>query len=157
IPKTVIRTMLRWFVNCILTGPDQDPSFCSDNKKLTAAVTDVLDTPVSPELLPPDESGGIAQKTEDQVGPYVLHDFFLYHTVRFGTSPAKLLAIAKKTFADDYAEDIIKNWLNVFYRRFFAFQFKRACAPDSPKVGTVSLSPGSDWQMPSDANADIWL
>ncbi len=157
IPKTVIRTMLRWFVDCILTGPDQDPSFCSDNKKLATAVTGVLDTPVSPELLPPDESGGIAQKTEDQVGPYVLHDFFLYHTVRFGTSPAKLLAIAKKTFADDYAEDIIKNWLNVFYRRFFAFQFKRACAPDSPKVGTVSLSPGSDWQMPSDANADIWL
>ncbi len=157
IPKTVIQAMIRWFIQCVLTGPDQDPSFSNDNGKLAAALQDVLDTPVSPELLPPDEEGKIAQKTEDKVGPYVLHDFFLYYTVRWGTSPSKLLAIAKAAFADDYDEDFIRHWLKVFYRRFFAHQFKRSCAPDGPKVGTVSLSVKGDWQMPSDADVTGWL
>jgi NAD+ synthase (glutamine-hydrolysing) len=157
VPKTVIRAMIQWFIQCVLTGPNQDSSFCKDNEKLAAALQDVLETPVSPELLPPDEEGKIAQKTEDKVGPYVLHDFFLYHTVRWGTSPAKLLAIAKTAFADEYDEDFIRHWLQVFYRRFFAHQFKRSCAPDGPKVGTVSLSSKGDWQMPSDADVSDWL
>ncbi|HAF60079.1 MAG TPA: NAD(+) synthase [Clostridiales bacterium UBA9856] len=157
VPKTFIRAMIRWFIQRVLTGPDQDPAFCSDNQKLAAALQDVLETPVSPELLPPDEKGRIAQKTEDKVGPYVLHDFFLYHTVRWGTSPSKLQAIAKAAFADEYDEEYIRHWLQVFYRRFFAHQFKRSCAPDGPKVGTVSLSAQGDWQMPSDADVSVWL
>ncbi len=157
IPKTFIRAMIRWFIDSVLTGPDRDSSFSNDNEKLAAALRDVLDTPVSPELLPPDESGQIAQKTEDKVGPYILHDFFLYHTIRFGTSPAKLLAIATSAFADDYDEAFIRHWLKIFYRRFFTHQFKRSCAPDGPKVGTVSLSIRGDWQMPSDADVSDWL
>lgn len=100
-----------------------------------------MDTPISPELLPPDASGEIAQKTEDTVAsPYILHDFFMFYTIRFGMSPKKLLFIAKATFADEYSEEFIKKWLVVFYRRFFSQQFKRSCIPDGPKVGLVSLS-----------------
>ncbi len=113
---------------------------------------DILDTPVSPELLPPDKDGKISQKTEDNIGPYELHDFFLYHFVRFGASKEKLLKMATKAFADVYDKDFIEKWLNVFIKRFFISQFKRSCIPDSPKVGSVSLSPRGDWRMPSDAS-----
>ena len=112
---------------------------------------DVLDTPVSPELLPADENGKIAQKTEDIVGPYELHDFFLYYMVRFGFSPAKILFLAKNAFEDTYSDEIIKKWLKTFLKRFFAQQFKRSCIPDGPKVGSINLSPRGDWRMPSDA------
>jgi NAD+ synthase (glutamine-hydrolysing) len=114
---------------------------------------DVLDTPVSPELLPADENGKIAQKTEDLVGPYELHDFFLYYFVRFGFSPDKILFLAKNAYADTYTDEIIAKWLKVFIRRFFAQQFKRSCMPDGPKVGSINLSPRGDWRMPSDAIA----
>ena len=107
-------------------------------------LTDVLDTPVSPELLPPDESGKIAQKTEDLVGPYALHDFFLYHVVRNGFSPKKVDRLARAAFAGTYDAAVIRKWLRRFYRRFFAQQFKRSCLPDGPKVGTVALSPRGD-------------
>ncbi len=112
---------------------------------------DVLDTPVSPELLPADENGKIAQKTEDIVGPYELHDFFLYYMVRFGFSPTKILFLAKNAFEDTYSDEIIKKWLKTFLKRFFAQQFKRSCIPDGPKVGSINLSPRGDWRMPSDA------
>jgi NAD+ synthase (glutamine-hydrolysing) len=157
IPKTVMRVMIKWFIDTVLTGPNRDTSFSNDNEKLATALQDVLDTPVSPELLPPDENGGIAQKTEDRVGPYILHDFFIYHTLRWGSSPSKLLAIAKAAFADDYDEAFIRQWLKVFYSRFFANQFKRSCAPEGPKVGAVSLSIRGDWQMPGDGDVSDWL
>ena len=157
IPKTVMRVMIKWFIDFVLTGPNQDTSFSKDNEKLAAALLDVLNTPVSPELLPPDESGEIAQKTEDKVGPYILHDFFLYHTLRQGPSPVKLLAMAKSAFNDEYDEEFIRHWLKIFYSRFFAHQFKRSCAPEGPKVGTVSLSIRGDWQMPGDGDASLWI
>jgi NAD+ synthase (glutamine-hydrolysing) len=116
----------------------------------------VLDTPVSPELLPP-ENGEIAQKTEDIVGPYELHDFFLYYLMRFGYSPGKIYRLARLAFAGCYEDQVILHWLETFYRRFFSQQFKRSCVPDGPKVGTVSLSPRGDWRMPSDASAQQWL
>lgn len=112
---------------------------------------DILNTPVSPELLPADENGDITQKTEDIVGPYELHDFFLYYMVRFGFSPAKILFLAKNAFGTIYSDEIIKKWLKIFLRRFFAQQFKRSCIPDGPKVGSINLSPRGDWRMPSDA------
>lgn len=117
---------------------------------------DVLDTPVSPELLPP-KDGEIAQKTEDLVGPYELHDFFLYYFLRFGYSPRKIYRIARLAFAGEYEEETILKWLCTFLRRFFTQQFKRSCLPDGPKVGTVALSPRGDWRMPSDACVDLWL
>ena len=117
----------------------------------------VLDTPVSPELLPPDENGEIAQKTEETVGPYELHDFFLYHFLRFGFPAEKLKFLAMRAFDGKYPEAVIDKWLENFYRRFFASQFKRSCVPDSPKVGSVSLSPRGDWRMPSDASREAWL
>ena len=117
---------------------------------------DILDTPVSPELLPP-EDGKIAQKTEDIVGPYELHDFYLYYILRLGFEPAKIYRLAKKAFAGQYDEETILKWLKVFYRRFFSQQFKRSCLPDGPKVGTVAVSPRGDLRMPSDASARLWL
>ena len=117
----------------------------------------ILNTEISPELLPPDSSGNIAQKTEDIVGPYVLHDFFLYYIVRWGFEPGKVRYIAQKTFKDDFSVDEIDKWLKNFYKRFFSQQFKRSCIPDGVKVGTVTLSPRGDWRMPSDASADAWL
>ncbi|MCD7729775.1 MAG: NAD(+) synthase [Clostridia bacterium] len=117
----------------------------------------ILDTDISPELLPPDKSGKIAQKTEDIVGPYMLHDFFLYYSVRWGFTPEKVRYIALKTFKDDFSEEEIDRWLKNFYKRFFAQQFKRSCIPDGVKVGTVTLSPRSDWRMPSDASSQGWL
>ncbi|MGN0815017.1 MAG: NAD(+) synthase [Candidatus Coproplasma sp.] len=120
-------------------------------------LTDILNTEISPELLPPDKSGNIAQKTEDLVGPYILHDFFLYYAIRWGFSPEKVRFLALKTFKDDFSEETIDKWLKNFYRRFFAQQFKRSCIPDGVKVGSVSLSPRGDWRMPSDASSVLWL
>ena len=117
----------------------------------------ILSTEISPELLPPDKAGNIAQKTEDIVGPYVLHDFFLYYAVRWGFSPEKVRYIARKTFKDDFSEEVIDKWLKNFYKRFFSQQFKRSCIPDGVKVGTVTLSPRGDWRMPSDASVSLWL
>lgn len=117
----------------------------------------ILDTDISPELLPPDKSGEIAQKTEDIIGPYELHDFFLYYAVRWGFTPEKVRCIANIAFAGAYPEEVIDKWLKNFYRRFFAQQFKRSCIPDGVKVGTVTLSPRGDWRMPSDACAALWL
>ena len=117
----------------------------------------VIDTPISPEMLPPKENGEIQQKTEDIVGPYELHDFYLYHMIRYGAEPKKILYLAKFAFQGQYEDSVIEKWLKVFYRRFFSQQFKRSCLPDGPKVGTISLSPRGDWRMPSDASARIWL
>lgn len=144
IPKTLVRHLVQY---CADT--------CED-KELQEVLNDILDTPVSPELLPPKE-GEIAQKTEDLVGPYELHDFYLYYMIRFGYAPAKIYRLAKMAFAGIYDEETILKWLRTFYRRFFAQQFKRSCLPDGPKTGTVALSPRGDLRMPSDACATIWL
>lgn len=157
IPKTLVKFVVKWVMDHKLSGPSEDQTFSSDNALLKKTLQDILDTPISPELLPPDENGDIAQKTEDSVGPYVLHDFFIYHTIRHGMPPKKLLYIAAQVFADEYSEEFIKKWLITFYRRFFSQQFKRSCLPDGPKVGSVSLSPRGDWRMPSDADPSIWL
>ena len=124
---------------------------------LQKVLLDILDTPVSPELLPPEKDGTIAQKTEDVVGPYELHDFFLYYFVRFGYTPSKIFYLASKTFKDDYDRQTIKKWLLTFLRRFFTQQFKRSCIPDGPKIGSVTLSPRGDWRMPSDALSKLWI
>ena len=116
----------------------------------------MLDTPVSPELLPP-KDGDIAQKTEDLVGPYELHDFYLYYMLRFGFSPEKIFTLAVNAFAGVYEKETILKWLKIFYRRFFSQQFKRSCLPDGPKVGSVAVSPRGDLRMPSDASAQLWL
>jgi NAD+ synthase (glutamine-hydrolysing) len=118
---------------------------------------DVLDTPVSPELLPVASDGQIAQITEDTVGPYLLHDFFLYNMMRFSFTPEKIYFLAKQAFTGEFADETILKWLKVFYRRFFSQQFKRSCIPDGPKVGSINLSPRGDWRMPSDASAALWL
>ncbi len=144
VPKTLVRHLVRYVADT-----------CGE-KALADVLYDVLDTPVSPELLPP-EHGQIVQKTEDVVGPYELHDFFLYYMMRFGFSPAKIFRLAKRAFDGEYEEEVILKWLKIFYRRFFSQQFKRSCIPDGPKVGTVALSPRGDWRMPSDAVADLWL
>ena len=116
-----------------------------------------MDTPVSPELLPPDENNNINQKTEEIVGPYELHDFFLYYVVRCGFSPKKIYYLAENAFDEVYDKETILKWLKNFYRRFFSQQFKRSCLPDGPKVGTISLSPRGDWRMPSDAVNTLWM
>jgi len=138
IPKTLVRYLVDW-VSHTLGGAAE------------LILQDVLDTPVSPELLPADENGEIAQKTEDLVGPYELHDFFLYYFVRFGFTPEKIRFLANNAFDGDYTDEVIVKWLKVFLRRFFAQQFKRSCMPDGPKVGSINLSPRGDWRMPSDA------
>ena len=143
IPKTLIRHLVSYEASHAATDA------------LRQALLDVLDTPVSPELLPP-KDGEIAQKTEDLVGPYRLHDFFLYHMLRRRAAPEKILRLAKIAFAGEYSEETIRKWLTVFLRRFFAQQFKRSCMPDGPKVGSVSLSPRGDWRMPSDAAWQLW-
>jgi NAD+ synthase (glutamine-hydrolysing) len=120
-------------------------------------LTDILNTEISPELLPPTKGGEIAQKTEDLVGPYVLHDFFLYHAVRWGEEPEKVLFLATNAFKESFDEPTIKKWLINFYKRFFSQQFKRSCVPDGVKVGSVTLSPRGDWRMPSDAVVKLWL
>jgi NAD+ synthase (glutamine-hydrolysing) len=157
VPKTLVRFIIKWVMDNRLSGPAEEAGFSSDNALLRRTLQDITDTPISPELLPPDEAGEITQKTEETVGPYILHDFFTFYTLRHGMPPKKLLAIAAATFADDYPASFIKKWLLVFYRRFFSQQFKRSCFPDGPKVGSVSLSPRGDWRMPSDADPSEWL
>lgn len=153
VPKTVIKFIVRWFIDVKLK---EDLDFTKDNDLLAKTLEDILDTPISPELLPPDENGNIAQKTEDNVGPYELHDFFIFHTVRYGVTPEKLAFLAKTAFDGKYDDEFIAKWQKVFYRRFFAQQFKRSCSPDSPQIGTIDLSP-AHWSMPSDAFAEQWL
>ena len=145
IPKTLMQEMIRAIADT--------PDFAGVREILG----DILDTPISPELLPPDDSGKIAQQTEDLVGPYVLHDFFLYYMLRYGAEPAKIYLLACRAFADEYAPDTIKKWLRVFYRRFFSQQFKRSCQPDGVKVGNICVSPRGDWKMPSEASCRTWM
>lgn len=144
VPKTLVRYLVEYVAGI-------------SEKKTADILYDVLDTPVSPELLPPDENGKIAQKTEENIGPYELHDFFLYHFVRFGFSKEKLQLLAEKAFNRKYENEEISKWLGVFLKRFFISQFKRSCIPDSPKVGSVSLSPRGEWRMPSDASFADYL
>lgn len=144
VPKTLVRYLVLYYAET------------TENKKLSEVLMDVLDTPVSPELLPPVD-GVISQKTEDLVGPYELHDFFLYYMLRFGFPKAKLYRMAKLTFDGVYDDETIKKWLNKFYWRFFSQQFKRSCLPDGPKVGSVAVSPRGDLRMPSDASPTAWL
>lgn len=146
VPKTLVRVLVKHVAE---NGNIDESS--------KAILEDILDTPVSPELLPPTDEGEIKQITEDIVGPYELHDFFLYYVVRFGFEPKKILFLAEKAFKDDYDRNTILKWLKNFYRRFFSQQFKRSCLPDGPKVGTINLSPRGDWRMPSDAVSRIWL
>lgn len=143
VPKTLIRYLVDYEAKR------------TNNDILKKTLQDILDTPVSPELLPP-KDGKISQKTEHIVGPYELHDFFLYHLMRFGSKPSKILRLAEVAFDGIYDREVILEWLKVFYRRFFAQQFKRSCLPDGPKVGSVALSPRGDWRMPSDASYQIW-
>lgn len=146
---TIPKTLIRWMIEAIAQFPGMEQA--------KPILLDVLDTPISPELLPPDAQGKISQYTEDLVGPYALHDFFLYYMIRFGFGPKKIFTLACRAFADDFDAQVIKKWLVTFYRRFFTQQFKRSCIPDGPKVGTISLSPRADWRMPSDASFGDWL
>ncbi len=146
--SSIPKTLVRWLVNYEAEISEGE---------LKKILFDILDTPVSPELLPPKKNGTISQKTEDIVGPYELHDFFMYYILRYGFSPSKVFRIACLSFADTYPKEVIMKWLKKFYRRFFNQQFKRSCLPDGPKVGTVTLSPRGDWRMPSDASANMWL
>ena len=141
VPKTLVRYLVSYLAGEMATN----------------VLMDIVDTPISPELIPADAQGNIRQKTEDLVGPYDLHDFFLYYTLRCGFRPSKILMLAEKAFSDTYDPEVIKKWLATFCRRFFSQQFKRSCMPDGPKVGSVSLSPRGDWLMPSDAASTLWL
>ena len=144
IPKTLVRYLVAWIKDT------------TDGKK-KKVLQDILDTPISPELLPPDEAGNILQKTESSIGPYVLHDFYLYHFLRYGATPKKIYTLAKHTFKNSFSKEEIKKWLKVFIRRFFTQQFKRNCIPDGVKVGSISLSPRGDLRMPSDASYEAWI
>ena len=144
IPKTLVRHLVNYYADTV------------KDKKIANILYDILDTPVSPELLPP-ENGKIAQKTEDLVGPYELHDFFLYNALRFGFMPSKIYRMAKKAFAGEYESEVILKWLKVFYSRFFSQQFKRSALPDGPKVGSIAISPRGDLRMPSDASKTLWI
>lgn len=151
VPKTLIKYLVKFV------------AMSEDSDETRSILLDIIDTPISPELIPADEAGNITQKTEDLVGPYELHDFFLYHIIRFGYRPSKIFMLARKAFdgsnpeAPFYDDETIKKWLTIFLRRFFNQQFKRSCQPDGPKVGSVSLSPRGDWRMPSDASSALWL
>ena len=145
VPKTLVRYMVRWFAAHAFSDKEHD------------TLIDIIDTPISPELIPADSNGNIKQKTEDLVGPYELHDFFLYYTLRYGFTPRRIFFMACNAFAGVYDHDIIKLWIKTFFRRFFNQQFKRSCLPDGPKVGSVCLSPRGDWRMPSDASSALWL
>ncbi|SNU06119.1 NH(3)-dependent NAD(+) synthetase [Lachnospiraceae bacterium] len=145
IPKTLVRWMIDSVVENVVF-----PDACD-------VLKDILDTPISPELLPPDKDGNISQKTEDSVGPYELHDFFIYYSLRFGYGPAKIYYLAKKAFKDDYEPEVIKKWLTMYFKRLFSQQFKRSCMPDGVKVGSVSMSPRGDLRMPSDASNALWM
>ena len=150
IPKTLVRHLVRWFASSLDDGT-------KSGKAIHDTLLDVLDTPISPELTPAAKDGTILQVTEDIVGPYELHDFFLFHLLRYGFTPAKLYLLARKAFKDEYDSKTIKKWLRTFIKRFFSQQFKRSCLPDGPKVGSVSLSPRGDWRMPSDASSRLWV
>lgn len=146
---SIPKTLVRWLIESVIEFdlfPDS-----------SAVLEDIIDTPISPELLPPDENGNIVQKTEDQVGPYELHDFFLYYMMRFGYAPSKIYYLAKLAFLKVYTGETILKWMRVFYKRFFSQQFKRSCMPDGVKVGSVCLSPRGDWRMPSDASVSLWM
>ncbi len=153
VPKTLVKHLVAWVAN----------NYADDSTR--SILLDIVDTPISPELIPADENGEISQKTEDLVGPYELHDFFLYYTLRWGFRPDKIYYLAQKAFSRDnlafehgiYDDETIHKWLHTFFRRFFAQQFKRSCLPDGPKVGSCSLSPRGDWRMPSDASSSAWL
>lgn len=145
IPKTLVRHLVKWVADGEM---DEKPK---------ATLYDIIDTPISPELIPANENGEIVQKTEDLVGPYELHDFYLYNFLRHGFRPAKIFFLAQAAFRGMYDDETIKRWLAVFFRRFFQQQFKRSCLPDGPKVGSVAISPRGDWRMPSDASAALWL
>ncbi|WP_455587436.1 NAD(+) synthase [Bacteroides sp.] len=145
IPKTLVKYLVKWVAE---NGIDEE-------SRIT--LLDIVDTPISPELIPADENGEIKQKTEDLVGPYELHDFFLYYFMRFGFRPSKIFMLASLSFKGVYDEETIKKWLTTFFRRFFNQQFKRSCLPDGPKVGSISISPRGDWRMPSDASSAAWL
>ena len=146
---SVPKTLIRWIIEAVSQMPAYEAA--------KAVLQDVLDTPISPELLPPDAEGKISQQTEDIVGPYALHDFFLYYMLRYGFAPAKIYTLACRAFAGDFEAAVVKKWLQIFYRRFFTQQFKRNCQPDGVKTGPVSFSPRGDWQMPSDAAGRLWL
>lgn len=146
--SSIPKTLVRYLVSFIASKE-------SDQRK--QVLEDILKTPISPELLPPDEAGNILQQTESQIGPYVLHDFFLYHFIRYGASPKKIFFLATHTFKESFKKQEILKWLKVFIKKFFTQQFKRNCVPDGVKVGTISLSPRGDWRMPSDANYNLWL
>lgn len=145
IPKTLVKYLVEWVAYNNVEGQSR------------STLLDIVDTPISPELIPADDHGNIKQKTEDLVGPYELHDFFLYYFLRYGFRPAKICFLACNAFNGKYDEETVKKWLTVFFRRFFNQQFKRSCMPDGPKVGSVSLSPRGDWRMPSDASPALWL
>ena len=145
IPKTLVKYLVQWVAR---HGIDDESR---------ATLLDIVDTPISPELIPADENGEISQKTEDLVGPYELHDFFLYYFLRFGFRPSKIFLLASVAFGEIYDRETIKKWLHTFFRRFFNQQFKRSCLPDGPKVGSISISPRGDWRMPSDASSAAWL
>jgi NAD+ synthase (glutamine-hydrolysing) len=144
VPKTLIRYLINWLAD-------------NSRKKLRDILLDIIETPVSPELLPSDTDSGISQRTEDILGPYELHDFFLYHMIKYGAHPEKIKYLALKAFGGKYTSDKIKKYLTLFMKRFFSNQFKRTCVPDGPKVGTISLSPRGDWRMPADASSTLWL
>jgi len=150
VPKTLVTYLVEYAADTL------------GDRNVSAVLRDIIDTPISPELLPPDQAGGIAQKTEELVGPYELHDFFLYYLIRCGYSPSKVMFLARQAFdnadtASGYDTATILRWLKIFIRRFFSQQFKRSCLPDGPKVGTIALSPRGDWRMPSDASPELWL
>ena len=148
IPKTLVRHLVRY---------EAELAAESGKQVLADCLIDILETPVSPELLPTKETGEIAQETESIIGPYEIHDFYLYYILRFGFSPKKIFRIAQKALGDKYSDEVLVYWLRNFYRRFFMQQFKRSCLPDGPKVGTITLSPRSDWKMPSDAWNTVWM
>jgi NAD+ synthase (glutamine-hydrolysing) len=145
VPKTLVRYLVQWIADHVSEGSTRE------------VLHRILATPITPELLPPDPHGRIQQKTEDIIGPYELHDFFLYHFLRYGAPPDKILFLAGIAFADRYDEGTLRKWLEVFLKRFFAQQYKRSCVPDGPKVGSINLSPRGDWRMPSDASPAAWL
>lgn len=145
VPKTLVRHLTKYFADEVV------------DDECRKTLLDIVDTPISPELIPAETDGTIKQKTEDLVGPYELHDFFLYYTLRFGFTPKRIFRLAMNAFDGRYERDVIKHWMTVFFRRFFAQQFKRSCLPDGPKVGSVCLSPRGDWRMPSDASSALWL
>jgi NAD+ synthase (glutamine-hydrolysing) len=152
IPKTLVEFVIRWVAN------ERIQTWASSGgEDLRAVLFDILEAPISPELLPPSAEGRISQLTESAIGPYELHDFFLYWFVRHGTRPARILFLAEHAFGQDYSPEELRKWLLTFYRRFFNSQWKRDCTADGPKVGNVALSPRGDWRMPSDAVVQSWL